>query len=118
MTASNSGENGPPQPPTPWTPAEATLNIRAKALADPSIDYTGHARGRIHERDLIIGDVLHVLKYGTVYETAEPSSRDGLFKYKMECPTPNSGRRSVRVVVIPSPSARIKIVTVMWVDES
>jgi len=99
------------------SPAEATLNIRAKALADPSIHYTSHARGRIRERGLIMGDVLHVLKYGTIYETAEPSSREGWFKYQMECPTPNSGRRSVRVVIIPSHSANIKIVTVMWVDE-
>ena len=69
------------------------------------------------ERDLIMGDALHVLKHGFVYEEAEPAMR-GFFKYKMECNTPNSNGRTVRVVVIPSVNkAAFKIVSVMWADE-
>jgi hypothetical protein len=30
---------------------------------------------------------------------------------------PNSGGRTVRIVVIPSMSSEVKIVTVMWKDE-
>lgn len=34
-----------------------------------------------------------------------------------EVPAPNAGRRSIRLVVIPSLMGRsIKVVTVMWVD--
>jgi hypothetical protein len=39
----------------------------------------------------------------------------------MESPSPDSGGRWVRVVVIPSPTpvgSALKIVSVMWVDET
>ncbi len=68
------------------------------------------------ERDLVTGDVLHVLKHGFVYDDPEPSTQDGFFKYKMECRTPNSGGRVVRIVVIPSTGNAVKLVTVMWKD--
>lgn len=64
-----------------------------------------------------MGDILHVLKNGFVYDDAIPASRDGLYKYEMESRTPNSENRAVRVVVIPSPSGpEAKIVTAMWAD--
>lgn len=45
-------------------------------------------------------------------------TRDGLFKYAIECETPNSFGRVVRVVVIPSSAGTgLKVVSVMWVDE-
>ena len=79
--------------------------------------YTAHVKDRMRERGLLVSDVLHVLANGTVYENAEPAARGSLFKYQIECPTPNSNRRSVRLVVIPSPTnATIKVVTIMWVD--
>jgi hypothetical protein len=63
-------------------------------------------------------DVLHVLKTGFVYEEAEPATRPGFFRYAVEGSSPNTGGRSLRIIVIPSPCrAEIKIVTVMWVDE-
>ena len=65
-----------------------------------------------------MGDVLHVLRHGFVYEEGEQSTRKGLFKYKMEGTAPNSNNRRIRAVVIPSPQAcEAKIVSVMWVDE-
>ena len=102
----------------PWRPAEATRRIREKVRTDDiELSYTKHAKERMSERSLLIGDVIHVLRNGTVYEEAEPATRGGLFKYRIECLAPNSGRRSVRLVVIPSPTSRsIKVVTVMWVD--
>ena len=70
------------------------------------------------DRDLIVGDVLHVLKRGFVYDKPQKASRRNCWKYKMQNITPNSGNREVRVVVIPSWSPRCcKIVTVMWADE-
>lgn len=67
---------------------------------------------------MVMSDVLHVLKHGFIYEEGEEASRPGLYKYKMECTTPNSDNKTVRVVVIPSPSANeAKIVSVMWVDQ-
>ena len=111
-------QTGGPHEVKPWHPGEATRRIREKVrTGDIELSYTKHAKERMSERGLLIGDVIHVLKNGTVYEEAEPATRDGLFKYGVECLTPNSGRRSVRLVVIPSPTSRsIKVITVMWVD--
>jgi hypothetical protein len=70
------------------------------------------------ERDLIIGDVMYVLRNGFVFEDPEPATQPDLFKYKIETRTPNSNNRSVRLVVIPDPQrCWVKVVTVMWVDE-
>lgn len=67
---------------------------------------------------MIISDVLHVLKHGFVYEAATPAKRAGFFRHQIECPTPNSGSRSVGVVVIPDEeNTELQIVTVMWIDE-
>jgi hypothetical protein len=101
-----------------WTPAKATEEIRKLAQQDFNFCWTNHFREQLDARGLVVGDVTHVLKNGFVYEDAEPSTRKGFFKYKMECTTPNSGRRVVRVVVIPQlKPPEFKIVTVMWVDE-
>lgn len=101
----------------PMTPAQATRHIREKLKSGHvDLDFTSHVKTRLEQRGLIMSDVLHVLKHGTVYEEAEPTTRDSFFKYKIECTTPNSGGRSIRLVVIPSPSSYIKVVTIMWVD--
>jgi hypothetical protein len=101
----------------PLEPPAATRFIRG--LCGPSLDlrYTKHARERMLIRGLIVGDVLHVIKHGFVYEKGEPSTRSGLFRYQMECVTPNSQGRTVRLILIPSPNCSIKVVTVMWADE-
>lgn len=71
------------------------------------------------ERNLIMGDVLYVLKNGFVYNDPLPSTRQGYHKYSIESKSPNGGSRSVRVVVIPEKNACfLKIITVMWVDEN
>ena len=64
-----------------------------------------------------MGDVLHVLKHGFVHEKGEPATQPGCFKYGMECKTPNSGGRIVRIIVIPSTANGIIFLTVMWADE-
>jgi hypothetical protein len=70
------------------------------------------------ERELILGDVLYLLKHGFVFDPADPSTRPEYFKYKVECKTPNSVNRDVRVVAIPDwRTKEIKIITVMWKDE-
>jgi hypothetical protein len=71
----------------------------------------------MRDRDLIMGDVLHVLRTGFVYEEPEPATINGFFRYRIEGTTPNSDGRTVRVVVIPSGGHGAKIVTVMWRDE-
>lgn len=105
----------------PWSPREATERIRALAK-DENLElvWTRHAEKQMAERGLIMSDVLYLLANGVVYDEAEPASAAGLFRYRIESPTPNSGGRSVRAVVIPSPTSlgsALKIVTVMWVDE-
>jgi hypothetical protein len=69
------------------------------------------------DRDLIVGDLMHLLKTGFVYEEPEPATRNGFFKYLIEGATPNSEGRTVRACVIPDGHREIKVVTVMWRDE-
>lgn len=104
----------------PWGPADATDRIRRIARDDNfTIVLTDHAKAQMELRDLIVGDVRYVLKNGFVYEQPEPSTRPEFFKYKVENRSPNGGARSVRVISIPDEShVWIKVVTVMWVDES
>lgn len=103
----------------PWEAGVATEKIR-KLARNPgmTITYKLHAKERMAERDLISSDVLYTLKHGFVYQKAIPATRPDLYRYRMECKTPNSGSRALGVVVIPAVNGRLlKIVTVMWVDE-
>jgi hypothetical protein len=102
----------------PWDPAYATTALRAKVCNALDVWLTSHAKDQMRDRSLFMGDVLHILKNGFVYDEAEQSTRDGQYKYKMECNTPNSGARIVKIVVIPSSANAVKIVTVMWRDEN
>lgn len=102
----------------PWSPRKATEELRKLARKDFNLCLTRHASDQMQDRGLYTGDITHVLRHGFVYEEAKPATRPGYNKYKMECTTPNSGSRSVRVVVIPGKKTRdLKIITVMWVDE-
>jgi len=103
-----------------WSPAKATETIRcyAKNLS-LDIAYKAHCKQRLLERELTIGDVLHVLMTGFIYADPVPATQVGRFKYAMEGTSPNSKGRSLRVIVIPSQCRpELKIVTVMWVDET
>jgi hypothetical protein len=104
--------------PGKWSPAEATKRINECAQS-PMLNAarTAHAKEQLLERELIMSDLLHLLRTGFVYEEPEPASRDGFFKYRVEGTTPNSGRRTIRAVVIPDRDCNLKIVTVMWRDE-
>ncbi|MDB5523896.1 MAG: hypothetical protein JWM58_1659 [Rhizobium sp.] len=103
----------------PWPPAIATDMVRKIAQnKTASISYKLHAQERLVERNLILSDVLYALRNGFVYENAIPATRPNYFRYRVECRTPNSGSRSIGVVVIPElVGCELKIVTVMWVDE-
>jgi Domain of unknown function (DUF4258) len=102
------------EPTRPMSPRQATEFIRSKVGPHLDIALTKHCKERLQERGLIMGDVLHVLKHGFVFEEGEESTQAGFYKYQMECATPNSGGRTVVVVVIPYPSPLVKLVTVMW----
>lgn len=101
----------------PLSPAKATEHIRRKVGDELDLRWTKHAREQMAKRDIIMGDILHVLKNGFIYEEGQPASQQGCFKYGMECTTPNSGGRTLRVIVIPSTANALKVVTVMWKDE-
>ena len=106
-------------PAEPWEPAVATEQIRAIANDKRlTVSYKLHAKERMAERNLILSDVLYALKNGFVYNRPVPATRPDLFRYRIDCRTPNSGSRSIGVVVIPSKAGcLLKIVSVMWVDE-
>jgi hypothetical protein len=102
----------------PLAPREATALIRARSANNPDLWLTKHAKEQMAERDLLVGDILHVLRNGFVLEEGTPATQEGFFRYAMECTTPNSDGRTVRVIVIPSTANAVKIVTVMWRDEN
>lgn len=104
--------------PQPWNQADATDIIRQLAKSpNLQVTYTTHAKDQMRERDLIVSDVLYVLKNGFVLEPEQESTQPGFFKYLPQSRSPNSGNRTVRVVVVPDPErCWMKIVTVMWVD--
>ena len=84
-----------------------------------AIVWTAHAKEQMALRDLIAGDAIYVLKHGFVYANPTSSTRSGLYKYLVENRSPNSGARVIRVVAIPDEAGlSIKVVTVMWVDET
>ena len=98
---------------------KATERIRSIASGEFYYSYKVHALDQIAERGLIISDVTYLLKNGFVYEQAEESTRNPFWKYQMQCKTPNSKNREVRVVVIPDWKRKgIKLLTVMWADEA
>ena len=99
-----------------FTPGQATEHIRSKVCPELSICWTKHAKKQMVDRDLLMGDVLHVLKNGFVYDEGEAATGARYFRYRMECTTPNSGGRTVIIIVIPALSCELKIVTVMWKD--
>lgn len=84
-----------------------------------SLVYKIHAMQREGERDLYVPDVLYVLRHGFVHEVGIPATRPQFYKYVIEGITPNSGGRSIGLVVIPDErNCIIKVVTVMWIDET
>lgn len=101
-----------------WTPSEATRQVRSYAVSKNfTLMLTKHARERLTERDLQVGDVLHLLSRGFIYGEPERATQPTLFKYEMEATTPNSHGRTLKAVIIPHPSdPQVKVVTVMWKD--
>ncbi|MER9607767.1 DUF4258 domain-containing protein [Mesorhizobium sp. M0312] len=103
----------------PWDAGRATIEIRSIARnLKLNISYKLHAQDRLSERGLIMSDVLHALKFGNVYQPPVSATRPGHFRYRVECKTPNSGSRSIGVVIIPSKNGcLVKVISVMWIDE-
>jgi hypothetical protein len=108
-----------PKPAQPWKPAVATAEIRRIANSEHlTLSYRTECIEQLAHRGIIIGDVLHVLKSGFVYQLPEPTTREQCFKYLVESKTPNSGNRLIRVVAIPdADKCWLKVLSVMWVDE-
>ena len=108
-----------PKGPGQWNSAEATRHINGCARSNKlQLSWKMHAKERMSERGIVMGDVLYLLKNGFVHEQPEAATREGYFKYQVEGTTPNSNRRPLCVVVIPDPRVhQMKIVTIMWRDE-
>lgn len=103
--------------PEPLKPAQATKYIQGKVCDELELALTKHAKEQLQNRDLVQADIFHILRFGYVHDAGQATNIPGIFKYRMECTTPNSGNRIVRIVVIPSMGAYVKIITVMWADE-
>ena len=80
--------------------------------------FKNHALDQMALRVITTPDVIYVLRNGFVYKEAIPATQPGLFRYAINSPSPNSNRREIRVILIPSlQSAAAKIISVMWADE-
>lgn len=102
---------------TALKPAEATRSINSCAKSDDlEIQMTQHAKERLLERDLLMSDLLFLLRNGFVYDEAQASTRPNFFKYNVQSPTPNTNGRALVATVIPDECC-IKVVTIMWKDE-
>jgi hypothetical protein len=99
------------------SPPKATRFINDLARQKNKLSLTGHFKDRLKERDLLMADLLYLLKHGFVHDEAEESSQSGLFKYAIEGTTPNSENRLLKAIIIPNIDGHIKIVTIMWKDE-
>lgn len=107
-------------PKEPWNATDAT-RILNQLSKDPRLNlaYKLHAQERLQERNIIMSDVLRVLKTGFVLKQPVEATQAGRFKYEIEGKSPNSDGRSIRLIAIPCvQSITIKLVTVMWVDET
>ncbi|TAJ73709.1 MAG: DUF4258 domain-containing protein [Phenylobacterium sp.] len=104
--------------PGKWTPRDATDRIRTCAN---NAAFTPHwkrfALECLHERDLIVGDVLHALREGMVLDEPTPSDLAGYFRYTVESKVPNGEGRTLTVVVVPGHGCELKIIRVTWSDE-
>lgn len=105
--------------PGQWSTAKATKEINACAnSATLDLTFVNHVKDRLRERGLIMSDLLYVLRRGFVLEDPMPATRAGYFKYLIEATTPNSEGRTVGVIVIPDGARMLKVITIMWRDES
>ena len=103
--------------PTQWPIAVATQKINETARSDGlDLSFKLHAIDQMRDRGLVMGDVLHVLKFGFVLNDPHPATQPGFFKYVVTAETPNSAGRKIGVVVIPDGQSQLKIITVMWRD--
>ncbi len=103
----------------PWLAADATTIIR-KISTDKclGLHLKIHAKDQMSERGIIMSDILYILKNGFVYEDPLPATQNGFYRYAIESKSPNSESRSIRLIIIPEEAAcKLKLVTVMWVDE-
>ena len=103
-----------------FSPSKATDEVRQLAKTDRlDISKTIHAEDRLSERDILTGDLLHLLRNGFIYEEAEPATRSDLWKYVIEGETPNSAGRILCAVIIPDiTNCHIKFVTCYWKDKN
>ena len=102
----------------PEDPEKTAQNIQKMARNPrPDMFWTEHAKEKMAERNLPMTEALYALRHGAIYTARRLSTRQGFFKYRMECLTPDSDVRPVGVVVVPDfENLCLKILTVMWVD--
>ncbi|MFZ2031909.1 MAG: hypothetical protein WAU68_16480 [Vitreimonas sp.] len=106
-------------PPGRWEPAEATARINECAGRD-DLDLWPvlWVLAWLEQQPIIMGDLLHLLSTGYVYDEAVETSMAGLyFKYTVEGPTPNSNGRTLTAVVVPNGGRKIKVCSVEWKDQ-
>jgi len=95
------------------SPEEATARIREVAQGEYRLVLTGSVSRALVKGPLIMGDIRCVLSNGEVTAPAEKSSMDGIFKYLMECRTPNHPNSALKLVVIISKSNLIKVCAIL-----
>lgn len=110
-----------------FDPEDIKLAIRNVLYLNSNRLYrSDHAMERMEQRGIIMSDLLYLLKNGHVEPEREKATvpnmnweQHKLWKYKITGHTPNSDNRKLQsVFIIPDTKGGIKIVTIMWQDET
>jgi hypothetical protein len=104
--------------PEPWSATDATKIITGLARDVFDLQLTQHARERMADRDIVIADLLHVLKTGSVHKPGEAREPYSTYCYTIEGSVPTQNSLKLRIVVRPNVNVErkfIKVVTTMWI---
>jgi hypothetical protein len=95
------------------TSSAAQKRIQQISKTTASVGLSFHAKGRMAERDINVGDIYRILREGHVTDEPEPTQR-GDWKCKVTLKL--RGRRTAGVVVALHPTQKLTVVTVEWED--
>lgn len=99
--------------PQPLSPEAATERIQTIARRGYTLCWDEDVPIKLREKELIIGDLHHVLKYGKVREPGMSCTTALAFKYVVETKTPNWIGKNLRILAIFGNTDEIRVCDVL-----
>lgn len=93
------------------TAAQKRIQLISKTTASVGLSF--HAKERMAERDINVGDIYRILREGHIHDQPELTAR-GDWKCKVTLKL--RGRRTASVIVALHPTEKLTVVTVEWED--